>query len=134
MHILAYLAHRQRAAVSSTEIASSVDTNPVVIRRLLSALVEAKLVTTQKNTTGGFTLAVPPARFSLLDIYCDVEPHPTQGLAHFAPNTQCPVGTKIQSILSAAFVKAPACMESERSLVSLAHIHEQLRPVCPGKK
>ena len=134
VHILAYLAYRQSAAVSSAEIASSVDTNPVVIRRLLSAMVKAKLVTTQKGAAGGFALAVPPARISLLDIYHAVEPHPTHGLAHFAPNTKCPVGAKIQSILSAAFVKAQVSMESELSLVTLAHIHEQLRPVCPGKK
>ncbi len=134
VHILAYLAYRQSAAVSSAEIASSVDTNPVVIRRLLSAMVKAKLVTTQKGAAGGFALAVPPARISLFNIYRAVEPHPTHGLAHFAPNTKCPVGAKIQSILSSAFVKAQASMEAELSRVTLAHIHEQLRPVCPGKK
>lgn len=134
VHILAYLAYRQSAAVPSAEIAASVDTNPVVIRRLLSAMVKAKLVTTQKGATGGFALALTPANISLLDIYHAVEPHPSHGLTRFAPNIKCPVGAKIQSILEAAFVRAQASMEAELALVSLAHIHEQLRPVCPGKK
>lgn len=134
VHILAYLAYRQSAAVPSAEIAASVDTNPVVIRRLLSAMVKSKLVTTQKGATGGFTLAHAPANISLLDIYHAVEPHPTHGLTRFAPNIKCPVGAKIQSILEAAFLRAQASMEAELAQVSLAHIHEQLRPVCPGKK
>ncbi len=134
VHILAYLAYRQGVAVPSAEIASSVDTNPVVIRRLLSALVQGRLVNTQKGATGGFSLAVEPAKISLLDIYHAVEPHPTHGLTRFTPNTKCPVGAKIQSILETAFVRAQAAMEAELALVSLASIHEQLRPVCPGNK
>ena len=134
VHILAYLAYRPGAAVPSAEIAGSVATNPVVIRRLLSALVKARLVTAQKGAAGGFALATTPSKISLRDIYHAVEPHPTHGLAHFAPNPKCPVGAKIQSILEAAFMKAQASMEAELARVTLAHIHDQLRAVCPGKK
>ena len=133
VHIIAYLAHRQCAAVPSGEIAASVDTNPVVIRRLRSALVQARIVTAQKGATGGLALALPPARISLRGIYRAVEPHPTHGLAHFAPNTQCPVGPKIQSILESTFTRAQASREAALAHVTLASIHEQLRPVCPGK-
>jgi len=134
VHILAYLAYRSGAAVPSAEIASSVDTNPVVIRRLLSALMKARLVTALKGATGGFSLATTPENISLRDIYRAVEPEPTHGLAHFSPNTKCPVGAKIHSILENVFIKAQAAMESELSRVNLAQIHQQLRPVCPGKR
>ena len=134
VHILAYLAYRQGAAVPSAEIAASVDTNPVVIRRLLSALVKAGLVHTQKGASGGFSLAAPLDQITLRDIYRAAEPAPTHGMAHFAPNTKCPVGAKIQAILHTAFVQAQAGMEAELALVTLASIHEQLRPVCPGNK
>ena len=134
VHILAYLAYRQGAAVPSAEIASSVDTNPVVIRRLLSALVKARIVTAQKGANGGFSLAVASGQISLRDIYRAVEPNPSHGLAHFAPNTKCPVGAKIQSILETAFVKAQASMEAELAHVTLAHVDAQLHSVCPGKK
>jgi Rrf2 family protein len=133
VHIIAYLAHRQCAAVPSGEIAASVDTNPVVIRRLRSALVQARIVTAQKGATGGLALALPPARISLRDIYRAVEPHPAHGLAHFAPNTQCPVGAKIQSILESTFTRAQASREAALAHVTLAKIPEQLRPACPGK-
>lgn len=133
VHILAYLAYRQGAAVPSAEIAASVSTNPVVIRRLLSALVKAKFVTAQKGATGGFSLARPPASITLGDVYRAVEPNPTFGLAHFAPNHKCPVGAKIQSILHASFARAQTSMEAELGTMTLANIHEQLAPVCPGK-
>ena len=134
VHILAYLAYRQGAAVPSAEIASSVDTNPVVIRRLLSALVKARLVAAQKGATGGFSLTGAPEGISLLGIYHAVEPKPDQGLRHFAPNHKCPVGAKIESILQTVFAKAQAGMEAELARVSLADVHRQLHAVCPGKR
>lgn len=134
VHMLAYLVYRQGAAVPSAEIAASVDTNPVVIRRLLSALVKARLVSATKGASGGFSLASTPANISLRDIYRAVESSPHRGLDHFAPNTNCPVGAKIESILHTIFVKAQASMEAQLARVSLADVHRQLRPACTGKK
>lgn len=134
VHILAYLAYRQSAAVPSAEIAGSVSTNPVVIRRLLSALVKARLVTAQKGATGGFSLASTPKNISLLDIYRAVEPTPNHGLRTFTPNHKCPVGAKIETILHDVFFKAQASMEAELARVSLADVDKELHSVCPGKK
>lgn len=134
LHILAYLVYRAGAAVPSAEIAASVDTNPVVIRRLLSALAKAGLVTAQKGATGGFTIAAAPRSISLLEVYRAVEPQPDCGLRHFAPNHQCPVGAKIEHILQDIFGKAQASMESELSQVTLADMHAQVLAVCPRAK
>jgi Rrf2 family protein len=134
VHILAYLAYRPGAAVPSAEIAVSVDTNPVVIRRLLSALMKARLVTARKGAAGGFSLASTPENISLLDVYRAVEPKPDHGLRNFAPNHKCPVGAKIESILQGLFLKEKAGMEAELARANLAQIHRQLGPVCPGKR
>jgi len=134
LHILTYLVYRSGAAVPSAEIASSVDTNPVVIRRLLSALVKARLVKAQKGASGGFTMASAPENISLLDVYRAVEPQPDHGLRHFSPNHKCPVGAKIESILQGIFFKAQASMEGELADVSLADVQSQLHSVCTGKK
>jgi Rrf2 family protein len=133
VHILAYLAYRQGESVTSAEIASSVDTNPVVIRRLLAALVKAGLVATRKGAGGGFSLAIKPADCTLLQIYRVVEPAPSQGLKRFNPNQKCPVGAKIETILHKVYAEAQAGMEAPLGAVTLAAIHEQLRPVCTGK-
>ena len=134
LHTLTYLAYRAGAAVPSAEIAASVDTNPVVIRRLLSALVKARLVKTQKGASGGFALASTPENISLLDVYRAVEPQPGHGLRYFAPNHKCPVGAKIESVLQGIFFKAQAGMEAELAHVTLGQVHSQLHAVYPGKK
>lgn len=134
VHILAYLAYRQGAAVPSAEIAASVSTNPVVIRRLLSALVKARLVKAQKGATGGFSLASAATNISLLDVYRAVEPNPSHGLDRFTPNHRCPVGAKIETILHGIFFKAQAGMEGELARVRLADVEQQLHAAGPGKR
>ncbi len=134
VHLLAYLAFKGGQPVSSPELASSVDTNPVVARRLLSALRRARLVSAQKGATGGFTLASAPANITLLDIYRAVEPKVSLGLQNFSPSEKCPVGARIYSILEAAFFKAQTAMEGELQRITLADIEKQLHSVCPGKK
>jgi Rrf2 family protein len=134
VHILVYLTYRRDVAVPSAEIASSVDTNAVVIRRLLGALLKARLVTAQKGATGGFALAKAPEKISLRDIYRAVDPSPDYGLRHFAPNHDCPVGAKISAILSGAFAHAQAAMETDLARTSIAELFAQLHAVCPGKK
>jgi Rrf2 family protein len=134
VHILAYLAYRQGHVVPSAEIAASVDTNPVVIRRLLAALVKGRLVATTKGSAGGFSLTRAPAEISLLDIQRAVEPQPANGLARFMPNPDCPVGAKIGPVLHQAFDRARVGMEAELARVSLGDVQAQLAAVCPGKK
>ena len=133
VHVLAYLAYKTGGQVTSAEIASSVSTNPVVIRRLLSALVKARLVIGHKGVGGGFGLASAPSNITLLDIYRAVEPQPDHGLDRFSPNHKCPVGARIETILRTAFFKAQTSMEAELARVSLEDVNQQLKAVCPGK-
>lgn len=134
VHILAYLTYQHDRAVPSAEMAASVDTNPVVIRRLLSALLKARLVTAQKGATGGFALARAAETISLLAIYRAVEPKPNHGMSHFAPNHRCPVGAKIEHILHGVFLKAQTVMEGELARTTLADVGRQLHSVCPAKR
>ena len=134
VHILAYLTYRRDAAVPSAEIAESVDTNPVVIRRLLGSLLKARLVRAQKGAAGGFALARNPEKISLREVSRAVDPRPDYGLRHFSPNHECPVGAKIESILAGAFAKAQTAMEAELARTTLADIHTQLHSVCTGKR
>lgn len=134
VHALAYLAHREGGLVSSAELASSVATNPVVIRRVMAALVKARLVGTTKGAAGGFSLARAPGDISLLAIYRAAEPKPNLGLNRFTPNHRCPVGAKIENILEGVLDQAQASMEAELEQVTLADVHAQLHAVCTAAK
>ena len=61
VHVLAVLAlKREGGGVCSDRLASSVNTNPVIIRRLITRLRLAGLVCTQKGAGGGASLCQEP--------------------------------------------------------------------------
>ena len=74
VHVLSLLAHYgKKGPVCSATIAKSVETNPVVIRRLMSQLEQAKLVSSVSGRAGGFMLASPPDQINLASVYQAVE-------------------------------------------------------------
>jgi Rrf2 family protein len=105
IHILALLA-LEKKPLSSKYIASSVNTNPVVIRRILSLLSKAGLVNTQLGVEGGSSLARSPEEISLLEVYHLVEQGRLFALHHNQPNPLCPAGRTIQPVLTTLFEKA----------------------------
>ncbi|GHO51069.1 Rrf2 family transcriptional regulator [Ktedonospora formicarum] len=94
LHTLSWMAlvARQREIVTSDQIAASVNTNPVVIRRILGVLEKAHLVIVQHGTGAGWKLARTPEAISLLDVYQAVEQSQLFELHHSQPNQACPVG------------------------------------------
>ncbi|HYV79384.1 MAG TPA: Rrf2 family transcriptional regulator, partial [Streptosporangiaceae bacterium] len=63
VHALAWLAlaeRRGRGVLTSAEVAASVNTNPVIIRRCLGDLREAGLVRVRHGTGAGWSLARAP--------------------------------------------------------------------------
>ncbi len=102
IHILSYLVlaeRRRRDPVTSDQIASSVNTNPVVIRRMLGLLQQAGLVRSRRGANAGWTLARTPDAITLLDVYQAVEEEPLFGLHASPPNQKCPIGRNIQPTL-----------------------------------
>lgn len=100
VHILALLALEAGRPVTSDYVASSVNTNPVVIRRLLRKLAEAGLVSSTPGSAGGSRLARDPRKITLLDAYSAVESGQLFGEHSQRPNPNCPVGRHIVDILA----------------------------------
>jgi Rrf2 family protein len=99
VHVLTLLARAGDGNVKSECIAGSVNTNAVVIRRLLSQLNSAGLVASQTGASGGTRLAKPPAEISLCEIYKAVSCGEVFALHAKAPNQDCPVGKNIEAVL-----------------------------------
>lgn len=120
VHVLAVLAYKQGDRVSSSLLALSVNTNPVIIRRLLLVLQEAKLVETRKGAGFGSRLSRSPARINLGEVYRAVECEKPFALSQRKPNTQCPIGHGIRAALEAVFVSARQALERDLSKTTLA--------------
>ena len=72
VHVMAVLANEDKCA-SSASLAETVNTNPVVIRRLLIDLQSAGLIRTARGPQGGAVLAKPAKSISLWQIHSAVE-------------------------------------------------------------
>ena len=86
--------------VTSDFLASSVNVNPVVIRRLLQQLKKAGIINVKRGS-GGADIKKRLDEITLLDVYNAVECVEDGRLFHFheSPNERCPVGKNIHALL-----------------------------------
>jgi len=100
IHVLSLLANSDEKILNSEYLACSVNTNPVVIRRLLCALSAAKLVSSQTGASGGTKLAKNADEITLLDVYRAVdEDKQIFALHRKHPDARCFIGKNIQIVL-----------------------------------
>lgn len=113
--------------ITSEFLASSVNVNPVVIRRILQQLKSAKLVKVARGS-GGAEIAKSINDITLLDIYNAVECVENGELFHFHenPNNLCPVGKNIYRVLSPKLISIQNTMENEMNSITLADIMKEM--------
>jgi Rrf2 family protein len=127
VHVLAVLAYKDGDRVTSALLAASVNTNPVIIRRLLLALQRAKLVETRKGAGAGSRLSRSPARINLAQIYRAVESSEPFATPSTKPNASCPVGNCIRHTLEKVFASAEAALEQDLARTSLAEVLDTVK-------
>ena len=112
--------------VTSERMADSVDTNPVVIRRILGSLRKAGLVVSQPGPHGGWRLARPPEQMTLLDVYRALEDEPIFALHHHPPSPSCIVGRHMPSVLGNVFREAESAMERKLAEFTVAEVIDEV--------
>src|SRR5207249_3356629 len=120
VHVLAVLAYKEGDPVTSALLAGSVNTNPVIIRRLLLALQRARLVETCKGAGSGSRLSRSPGRINLGEIYRAVEDSESFATPSRKPNEACPVGNCIRETLDRVFASAQEALERDLEKTTLA--------------
>ena len=112
----------QQYKMTSELIASSVNVNPVIIRRTLQSLKAADFVEV-KAGSGGATLAKPLGEITLYGVYRAVDCVEGE-LFHFHenPNPDCPVGKNIHALLDKHLADAQLAMEQSLHSVTLADL------------
>lgn len=126
IHILSLIALMGEQPLTSEYIASSVNTNPVLVRRLMSRLKRAKLINT--STKLGVTgLAKKAEDIMLLDIFLAVEDNRDLFGIHSNTNLNCPVGAKIESTLKHLYGTIQTATEEKLSAVTLADITKDFK-------
>lgn len=126
IHVLCLLAAQHPRTLTSEFIAGSVNTNPVVIRRILGLLRKAGLVRSQPGVSGGWGLVAKPESITLGALYQIVRPGTVFAMHSQQPNVLCPVGRNIQRGLRLHFQKAQAAMEAELDRITIADVLEDV--------
>ncbi len=122
VHILTVLAKEGEGNnVKSEYIAASVNTNAVVIRRLLGDLNGAKLVVSQTGSLGGTRLAKCPKEINLADVHKAVSCGKTFAL-HRQTNDDCMIGKNIQCVLEKLQTEVNDVVEAKLAQFSLQDI------------
>ncbi|MFB5676657.1 Rrf2 family transcriptional regulator [Paenibacillus terreus] len=123
IHILSLLEYNKTGVNTSEFIASSVNTNPVVIRRIIGMLHKAGLVEVKAGVAGA-KLLHSIDDITLLDVYRAVNVVEEDALfsVHESPNPDCPVGRNIQSSIVPVFSSVQRAMEEELRHVKLSEV------------
>lgn len=107
---------------TSNFLATSVNVNPVIIRRILQQLKKANIVETKRGSGGSYATK-PLNGITFYDIYKAVEC--VEGdLFHFHenPNTDCPVGGNIHYVLDDRLHEVQNAMENKLKEIKLSHV------------
>lgn len=101
LHCLIFIAqYEEKVKVTSELLAKSTGCNSAAIRSILNALQKANIISVVRGV-GGAHLQCIPSELTLWEVYHALEP---EGLEHFIglhpnPSDQCPVGSRIESVL-----------------------------------
>lgn len=121
--------------ITSDFLASSVNVNPVVIRRLLQQLKAAGIIHVVRGT-GGTDTAKPADKITLLDVYRAVESVEGGELFRFHenPNPLCPVGRNIHAVLDARLEGIQQVMEKKMEEMTLQDVLQDTQNLLAREK
>ena len=124
-HALAYLAHKGAdapgRAVSSAELAASMPTNPVVVRRVTAMLARSGLIATRMGSGGGAWLLRAPDAIGLDEVLKAVDGCTHLGVA--PPGVKgCPIGERIPDAVSAAIRAADTAASHRLGQITVADL------------
>ena len=125
VHALAWMGlyqSRGHEVSTSEQIAGSVGTNPVVIRRLLGELRRAGLVDARRGAGSGWMLERDLTEITVLDVYDALAEGPVFGLHHSEPDPGCVIGGGIQPVLGSLYARLDEVMRAELGRTTVADV------------
>ena len=129
IHILLLLACQEREGPATSQlIARSVNTNPVVVRRITGQLARAGLLRVRRGP-GGAELTRAPEAITLRDVWLAMNTgySGTVLTLHDAPNLDCQIGGQVHAVLGQVFEDVDQALLSTLHRTSLAGLMEMLR-------
>ncbi len=129
LHVLLHMADRSEPTTSEM-LAKTMDTNPVVIRRIMAGLREQGLVRSEKGHGGGWTLSCDLSKVTLRDIYAALGSPSLLAIGNRTEAPICLIEQSVNATLDQAFRDAESLLLSRLENVTLAmlsvDVHQRL--------
>lgn len=130
LHVLLHMAEAN-GPVTSEAMAKMMQTNPVVIRRILAGLREQGFVMSEKGHGGGWQLSCDLNKVTLHDIYIALDAPAILAMGNRSESPNCLVEEAVNTMMNQAFRDAEALLVARFSEVTLAqlrqHVHQLLQ-------
>jgi Rrf2 family protein len=120
--MMAGLGYSGASDITSAQLAASVNTSPSFVRRVLSKLSKANLVSTTMGKTGSTALARDPKDISLLEIYKAVKAPKAFAIHDYPEQQQCKVSCTIKQSMEKVLARTQGSMEESLARISLADV------------
>ena len=126
-HIMAALGARHGEEMRSGELAVSINADASFVRRVLSKLAKAGLVSTTRGKNGACSLAKPPSRITLLDIYRASDAPAAFAVHAYPVKQECHISRNIKRCMTDVLRDAQAGLEQGLAKQTLADIVSNAR-------
>ena len=121
LHILLHMAESP-GPMTSEDLGKVMQTNPVVIRRIMAGLREQKLVRSEKGHGGGWTVSCDFNAVTLRDIYDALGAPEIFAMGNRSEAPGCLVEAAVNASLDGAFDEAQALLLDRLGKVTLAQL------------
>ncbi|WP_250460380.1 Rrf2 family transcriptional regulator [Microbulbifer litoralis] len=126
LHVLLHMSDTD-GPVTSEALAGMMQTNPVVIRRILGGLRKQGLVQSEKGHGGGWRLACDLEQVTLYDIHVALGAPDVLALGHRTESPGCLVEQAVNAAMSDAFSEAEALLLDRFRTITLAALSRDFR-------
>jgi DNA-binding IscR family transcriptional regulator len=126
LHVLLHMAQKE-GPVTSEVLATVMDTNPVVIRRVMAGLRDHGYVQSEKGHGGGWTLACDLSKVTLRDVYAALGSPALLAIGNRTETPGCVVEEAVNAALDRTFQEAEALLLAGLGEVTLATLHKDVR-------
>ncbi|PKP86248.1 MAG: transcriptional regulator [Alphaproteobacteria bacterium HGW-Alphaproteobacteria-17] len=121
LHVLLHMAER-REPLTSEQLGRAMQTNPVVVRRILGSLRDAGFVRSEKGHGGGWTIERDLAKVTMRDIYDAIGAPTLLAMGHRTDAPGCLVEQAVNAALDTSFRDAEALLLARLDQVTLADL------------
>lgn len=126
LHVLLHMAEHQ-TPMTSEQLARAMQTNPVVIRRILGGLRDAGFVHSEKGHGGGWTIARDLSAITMRDVYDAIGRPGLMAMGNRSEAPGCLVEQAVNAALNPAFRDAEGLLLDRFAGVTLAQLSADFR-------